>query len=66
MEVSPALETLHPPCGSGIFPGRQPALPCMGHLGPCRAVSRYRGCSLTRPKTRTCCQSPGASVPLSV
>lgn len=61
MEGSLALEILHPPCGSRTFPGRQP-----GHLGPCRAVSRYWGSSLTRPKTRTRCQSPGASVPLTV
>lgn len=38
MEVSPALETLHPPCGSGIFPGRQPALPCKGPAGRCPDV----------------------------
>lgn len=34
MEVSPALEILRSPRGSGTFPGRQPALPCTGHLGP--------------------------------
>ena len=61
MEGSPALETRHPPCGSCTFPGQQP-----GRLGPCRAVSRHWGSSLTRPKTRTRCQSPGASVPLTV